>query len=1646
MVDELVTSFAYDRRDNVVGVADPMANGGGGVPAFNATQDSTRRMSYVYDRADRRIRSIEHLHDAANTKLTTVLGYDRNDNLIAATDPRGIGHTTTFEYDERDLQTAQVDAKGGRTAFELRGDGQLVRITKPNGIASTDLAGDFETRFTYDPMGDLIERTIPWAVQPHPGNDPWKIVYERDEVGDPLTIRDGRGRSFTNTFFDTGDLRRTGRPSHWGFDGTGIIERGPEAGPASDVLDEESTQPGQSAAGDFGDVRQRPLPGVVPRAGVTEFEYDNEMRLTASIDAAGNRFEVSRDALGRIGQTSQPFDANEPPMVHRFAFDHNGNMRQSANGDGHRTETFFDQFDRAERRRSPGATAGAFEDTVFGYDRNDNLLSVQTPRGAAFTWRITYDRLDRLTSRANPRGDRTTFENFDAAGNPQSVVTPRGNVPGLTAAQRAEFTTTSTYDALNRVVSATDGLGHRATFDYDADSNVIETVEPGSAAEPGGPERPVTTRMSYDGRDLPYATTTGTGSNERSTITEFDPNGNLRREIMPRGVTRENGRVVPRWQDTGAPRAAGSNTSKHATVFDYDADDLLTATHQPWGDPIAEDEWQGQNGRRYIQELERDERGRITRITPSYDPDDAQETAQIGRRRTRYTHFQNGWIKTAIDPDYEGDGDDTVKRLRYDYNRRGHQISWRFERQQGTAEPVITREITRTFAPNGTLTTREARRPGRSPRIYGYAYNANHSLVSISDGDGGGDDHGNTRVTDIKVNATEQPVLVDETWSGGRDTTFLYDPDGQVVRRQTDGQAGAPADPNDLERPYTYGGAGARTSAFAFDPLGREQWTAVCEGAGACSPSEPGARVTRSEYHSSSLLRQVTKEHNGVRETRFYLDDGRIARMRRGANSETQKDQVYEYDLDGNRSRDERGQYRHNARGALIRWERNSGSHISYDLLGSRSIHHANDSAGPDVTYEYSGDRLQVMTSTLGSLSANTEFEYDALDSVRFIRHEEGTTEYRYDEFERLRTSKGFGVPATEDGDRYCYDALDRRSVRIESNNTSTTCATAQAGGTGVRDYAYIGLTNQLAREQRPGGSVRTYDYDSTFTRLGRTRSGQGYRSYGHDANGTVEGIERPDGTLPQNERYAYDPYGRLEASTRTPTDPPNKAEGELATDDLKDNPFRFQGFYYDVGTQTYDMFARDYRPDIARFLTQDRFADAYGDVGLLADPTSQNRYAFAGGDPVSNIEIDGHQDFHAIDTGQRGCFTCPLKPGQRDRAGEAAAGIGRAGRKHAAQVEREEEQKERVTVQNIGEAIQSGDEKRLAANLAELTAAQQDELTAKATRLAREAAAAEARAPDGPSWEDYAKLVFDWEDPADYILTGASVFGVGAGAKTAKTIHKANKLRKKISAINKARKAVDKLSSATSNATRRAGENFRATMQLRQCAANSFVAGTPVLMADGTTKPIEAVRVGDRVVATDPGTGTSRARQITALIRGDGFKRMAVVWAGGEQIAATDDHPFYVAGRGWVEASALRRGDRLVTADGDYLRVQAVLDADRRVQVYNLTVAGMHTYFAGRQLVLVHNVKNDCRVLGDAFEHKFKYHPRVRQRGVEDPKAHNFPYTFDDVILKEKPILQNDASLLFKKAGTLNDKEGVFEIAVNPQTKTIFHRTFRSR
>jgi hypothetical protein len=141
--------------------------------------------------------------------------------------------------------------------------------------------------------------------------------------------------------------------------------------------------------------------------------------------------------------------------------------------------------------------------------------------------------------------------------------------------------------------------------------------------------------------------------------------------------------------------------------------------------------------------------------------------------------------------------------------------------------------------------------------------------------------------------------------------------------------------------------------------------------------------------------------------------------------------------------------------------------------------------------------------------------------------------------------------------------------------------------------------------------------------------------------------------------------------------------------------------------------------------------------------------------------------------------------------------------------------------------------------------------------------------------------------------------------------------------------------------------------------SACSFDGGTEVMMADGTTKPIKDVEIGDRVLATDPETGEEGPRVVTRRwVHDDTLVDLEL--ADGTVVTTTEDHPFWNAtDRAWQRADRLDRGDDLHSATGQRIKVNGLAASTQKIAVaYNLTVDAIHTYYvlAGNTPVLVHN------------------------------------------------------------------------------------------
>ena len=128
--------------------------------------------------------------------------------------------------------------------------------------------------------------------------------------------------------------------------------------------------------------------------------------------------------------------------------------------------------------------------------------------------------------------------------------------------------------------------------------------------------------------------------------------------------------------------------------------------------------------------------------------------------------------------------------------------------------------------------------------------------------------------------------------------------------------------------------------------------------------------------------------------------------------------------------------------------------------------------------------------------------------------------------------------------------------------------------------------------------------------------------------------------------------------------------------------------------------------------------------------------------------------------------------------------------------------------------------------------------------------------------------------------------------------------------------------------------------------------------MADGKEEPIADVKIGDKVLATDPETGRTEARPVVALIRHIGKHTMVdLTLSDGSKISTTDHHPFWDATtRTFTDAINLHVGDQVLSDHGRTLTITGEQVYDRSLTAYNLQIDGIHTYYAGSTPVLVHN------------------------------------------------------------------------------------------
>ena len=133
------------------------------------------------------------------------------------------------------------------------------------------------------------------------------------------------------------------------------------------------------------------------------------------------------------------------------------------------------------------------------------------------------------------------------------------------------------------------------------------------------------------------------------------------------------------------------------------------------------------------------------------------------------------------------------------------------------------------------------------------------------------------------------------------------------------------------------------------------------------------------------------------------------------------------------------------------------------------------------------------------------------------------------------------------------------------------------------------------------------------------------------------------------------------------------------------------------------------------------------------------------------------------------------------------------------------------------------------------------------------------------------------------------------------------------------------------------------------------FVAGTKISLPDGVYKNIEEINVGEEVLTLNESSNTIEIGIVGDLKSHLVNDLIEVIFDGDTSITTTPEHPFFVNGKGYVEAKNLSINDTCIKDDMVQIMIKEIKNHEKETVVYNLlSVTENHNFFANK--ILVHN------------------------------------------------------------------------------------------
>jgi RHS repeat-associated protein len=1122
--------------------------------------------------------------------------YDVRGNLLSAVVAAGeiIEARSAFSVNARGRTTRTTDARGNVTDYVYDSRGFLLSITEP-----PDQAGGARavTRYEYDTSGRMTATIDPDGRRK-------SFAYDARNRVVRITHPDASTETFTfGTAGATAGLMvsskdRNGNVSDMSYDAATRLTQGRQGvGTAAQVVSLKTYLSGtihpasetkRGERTDFaydskGRVVATTVHPAAARSLTTRAFYDALSRPTTVTDAYGRRSFFFYDADNRVlrivkelvvgGVSGDPFSLtrntapNPPYAIEDHTFSTVGDEVLTVDPMGTATRSEFDNLRRLVRKvEASGTSLSAV--WSYRYDVAGNLIRLQHPRAAAeeinsatnyiyngrnllasvtaapgsttqASMSITYTRTKQKAQVTDARGGVTRYTYSTCCDRLETVVEPTGattrfvydaNGNRITLTDANGIVERSSYDALNRPTSVVNGAGETKTIAYD--DNLTDGAGLDSQLNLSG----LGLGAGADGSAV--AVTDALGARRflvkdgvGRSVLERDQTGNVSRygyDAIVAGLV-ESTRTDPLGNVT---RNQTDAAGKARAIIDAEGKAAIKAFDAAGRLVLAGDATG--TGR----ECTVDARGRTTscfdtagdRISMTYDTEGNTRTTVDGLGRTSSCTYDQ-LNRPSICRDRLG----FERRFQYDAASNVVAVT--------DAEGKVTRY---TYDPRGLRT--EDRFPDGS--VIKNEFDAGGRLAATTAADG-------VRATMTYDGANR---MTRRDYPDGQPDTFTYDTASHLVRAQSGRYQ------NTVNRSYdpagrlltdslTVGGA-TRTVTNSYDAAGRRTAIRYPDGTTVATAYTARDLVSAVSFGSFTLARYTHDNAgrvltntlgNGKVETYTYRGDGLLASI----SIPTVSALSYQYNATKHVTRELRNNqpyddFSYDAEQRLTDWTRGGLSNRwALSAEGNFNTVFVNNAATETRTH----NAAHAVTAINGGA-----LTYDARG--RLLSDRNGRS-YVWNIDGNINTiSRSSGERAD-----FTFDALGRRVTRR----------------VGAVTTAFVHDQSEVVAEYDNGTLARSYVLGIEIDQPIAMRVGNVHYFYARQVNKSIHALVQDNGTVV--ERYEYDPHGLRTIRA---------ADGSVRTTSAVGNAYGYTGRYHDAAVGIIDFRARQYSPELGRFISRD--------------------------------------------------------------------------------------------------------------------------------------------------------------------------------------------------------------------------------------------------------------------------------------------------------------------------------------------------------------------------------------------------------------------------------------------------------------------------